>query len=425
MIKKFEKLGNHVFVTKLAGFEHSKYIQYNQTKKPIADSDIPLVQGCNIRNGFFTEEYEWYISKDISDSLLRSKLTKECILVPYVGSNLGEVGIFYHPYDCHLASNIAKIELIDDYFDLEFLKYYLQSPIGQKYLFQSKQGSAQLNITMEAIRNTLVFNYSIETQKKIALFFKKIDDKILLNNKINDNLQQVILTIFNRWFNQFEFDLEEGKTYSSSRRNFAFNSILKKEIPEGWIVENIAQNKLSSLIDVGVDYFTSKNYIATANVNGTMIQDGNDVTYENRESRANMQPSLNSIWFAKMKNSVKHIFISSNSQWFLDKYILSTGFCGIKCTELSFPYIASVIMQPYFEAAKDKMAHGATQQAVNNEDLKNIPLLVPSDEVLQKYSKIVLPIFKKMNEIQLENQKLMALRDNLLPLLMNGQVTIR
>lgn len=243
--------------------------------------------------------------------------------------------------------------------------------------------------------------------------------------KLNDNLQQVILTIFNRWFNQFEFDLEEGKTYSSSRRNFVFNSILKKEIPEGWIVENIAQNKLSSLIDVGVDYFTSKNYIATANVNGTMIQDGNDVTYENRESRANMQPSLNSIWFAKMKNSVKHIFISSNSQWFLDKYILSTGFCGIKCTELSFPYIASVIMQPYFEAAKDKMAHGATQQAVNNEDLKNIPLLVPSDEVLQKYSKIVLPIFKKMNEIQLENQKLMALRDNLLPLLMNGQVTIR
>lgn len=425
MIKKFEKLGNHVFVTKLAGFEHSKYIQYNQTKKPIADSDIPLVQGCNIRNGFFTEEYEWYISKDISDLLLRSKLTKECILVPYVGSNLGEVGIFYHPYDCHLASNIAKIELIDDYFDLEFLKYYLQSPIGQKYLFQSKQGSAQPNITMEAIRNTLVFNYSIETQKKIALFFKKIDDKILLNNKINDNLQQVILTIFNRWFNQFEFDLEEGKTYSSSRRNFVFNSILKKEIPEGWIVENIAQNKLSSLIDVGVDYFTSKNYIATANVNGTMIQDGNDVTYENRESRANMQPSLNSIWFAKMKNSVKHIFISSNSQWFLDKYILSTGFCGINCTELSFPYIASVIMQPYFEAAKDKMAHGATQQAVNNDDLKNIPLLVPSDEVLQKYSKIVLPIFKKMNEIQLENQKLMALRDNLLPLLMNGQVTIR
>lgn len=195
MIKKFEKLGNHVFVTKLAGFEHSKYIQYNQTKKPIADSDIPLVQGCNIRNGFFTEEYEWYISKDISDLLLRSKLTKECILVPYVGSNLGEVGIFYHPYDCHLASNIAKIELIDDYFDLEFLKYYLQSPIGQKYLFQSKQGSAQPNITMEAIRNTLVFNYSIETQKKIALFFKKIDDKILLNNKINDNLSYSYLSI--------------------------------------------------------------------------------------------------------------------------------------------------------------------------------------------------------------------------------------
>ena len=82
-------------------------------------------------------------------------------------------------------------------------------------------------------------------------------------------------------------------------------------------------------------------------------------------------------------------------------------------------------MQPYFELAKDKMAHGATQQAINNDDLENIPLLVPSDEVLQKYNKIVLPFFKKMNEIQHENQKLKILRDNLLPLLMNGQIITR
>lgn len=307
-----------------------------------------------------------------------------------------------------------------------YLNAFLKTKVARKYFSNQSSGSGQrYTLTKEGIGAVKITFPDLPQQLYISTLFDNICKKIRINNQINDNLQQVILTIFNRWFNQFEFDLEEGKTYSSSRRNFVFNSILKKEIPEGWIVENIAQNKLSSLIDVGVDYFTSKNYIATANVNGTMIQDGNDVTYENRESRANMQPSLNSIWFAKMKNSVKHIFISSNSQWFLDKYILSTGFCGIKCTELSFPYIASVIMQPYFEAAKDKMAHGATQQAVNNEDLKNIPLLVPSDEVLQKYSKIVLPIFKKMNEIQLENQKLMALRDNLLPLLMNGQVTIR
>ena len=94
----FESLNNHSFVTKLAGFEHTEYIQNNETRNRINDDDIPLVQGKNIRKGNFVEKYDWYISKAISDNLMRSKLNKRCILIPYVGSNLGEVGIFNAPY---------------------------------------------------------------------------------------------------------------------------------------------------------------------------------------------------------------------------------------------------------------------------------------------------------------------------------------
>lgn len=188
MKNKYEKLNSHVFVTKLAGFEHSKYIQFNETKHKEKENDIPLVQGQNIRNGRFIERYNYYISKNISDKLGRSKLNKKCILIPYVGSNLGEVGIFYHPYDCHMASNIAKIELVDDYFNIEYLKYYLQSPIGQSYLFIDKQGSAQPNITMQSIRNTLIIDRSKKEQEGIANILLKIDKKINNNNQINNNL---------------------------------------------------------------------------------------------------------------------------------------------------------------------------------------------------------------------------------------------
>ena len=187
-MNKYEKLDSHAFVTKLAGFEHSKYIQYNETRKKANIDDVPLVQGKNIRNGRFVEYYDWYIAKRISDNLVRSKLNKRCILIPYVGSNLGEVGIFEHPYDCHMASNIAKVELIDEYFNLDYLKYYLQSNIGQAYLFQSKQGSAQPNITMEAIRNTKVIYRNKNVQNKIANILKEIDNKIDNNNQINNNL---------------------------------------------------------------------------------------------------------------------------------------------------------------------------------------------------------------------------------------------
>ena len=187
-MNEFETLNNHVFVTKLAGFEHSKYIQNYETKTKINESDIPLVQGKNIRNGNFVEMYDWYIDKQISDKLIRSKLDKRCILIPYVGSNLGEVGIFEHPYDCHMASNIAKVELVDDYFDMDYLKYYLQSNIGQLYLFQNKQGSAQPNITMESIRNTKVIYKSKNEQIRISSILNKIEQKIESNTKINNNL---------------------------------------------------------------------------------------------------------------------------------------------------------------------------------------------------------------------------------------------
>lgn len=63
MKSSYEKLSSHVFVTKLAGFEHSKYIQYNETKNRQKEDDIPLVQGQNIKNGFFVEKYNYYISK--------------------------------------------------------------------------------------------------------------------------------------------------------------------------------------------------------------------------------------------------------------------------------------------------------------------------------------------------------------------------
>lgn len=106
MDKDFEPLENYVFVTKLAGFEHTNYIQGKATHTPVLDTDIPMVQGKNIRNGFFVDEFDWYIDRNVSDKLPRSVLDKPCILIPYVGSNLGEVGVFYANRRCHLASNI-------------------------------------------------------------------------------------------------------------------------------------------------------------------------------------------------------------------------------------------------------------------------------------------------------------------------------
>ncbi len=185
----YEEIAPYVFVTKLAGFEHSEYIQPNATRTPKTISDVPMVQGKNIRNGSFVEKYDWYIKKEISDLLPRSILNKKCILIPYVGSNLGEVGIFHNKYICHLASNIAKVELNSDKYLLEYMMYYMQSPIGQAYLFQAKQGSSQPNITMESIRQTKIIKRTLFEQERIVSILSSVDAQIKRNNNMVQKLQ--------------------------------------------------------------------------------------------------------------------------------------------------------------------------------------------------------------------------------------------
>lgn len=420
----YEKLDPHVFVTKLAGFEHSEYIQPHATHEKVNSSDIPMVQGKNIRNGIFVKEYDWYINENISNSLPRSVLNKPCILIPYVGSNLGEVGIFYNHERCHLASNIAKVELIDNKYDLEYLKYYLQSPLGQKYLFKEIQGSSQPNITMQSIRDTLIIQKDLEEQCNIAKTLLSIDKKIENNKKINENLQQQLKLLYDYWFTQFDFPDENGKPYKSSGGKMIWNEKLKREIPIEFEVCNLYNNPLTSIIKPGVDHFSTKKYFATADVIGTDILEGKSINFETRESRANMQPTLNSVWFAKMKNSVKHLYLNKEMKSFINNSILSTGFCGVQCSFENFEYVSTFIEHSYFETLKDMLAHGATQEAVSNDDLASVIILIPTNNVLHKWHKMTNNIYAEISKNVCENRALIQLRDWLLPMLMNGQATI-
>lgn len=203
-----------------------------------------------------------------------------------------------------------------------------------------------------------------------------------------------------------------------------WNDTLKKNIPGRWKVQSVISNCLASVIKPGVEVFDTKSYLATADIKGTKISVGPIINYVDRESRANMQPSINSVWFAKMKNSIKHLNLNKEMQRVISNTILSTGFCGLQCSEESFEYIASYIANPYFEIHKDMLAHGATQEAINNDDLAGVHIIIPSDDVLHAYHEITQPIYAQISKNICENQELVKLRDWLLPMLMNGQATI-
>ena len=199
---------------------------------------------------------------------------------------------------------------------------------------------------------------------------------------------------------------------------------LKRDIPEGWTEESVISNSISAPIKPGVEPFSTKIYLATADVSGTRLSAGSLIDYETREGRANMQPTVSSVWFAKMKNSIKHLFLNREMKQLIDGTVLSTGFCGLQCTNESFEYIAAFIEHSYFEDVKNTLAHGATQESVNNDDLLGLTMLVPTSEVLESFHAKARPLYAQISQNICENQKLTEIRDWLLPMLMNGQATI-
>lgn len=306
----------------------------------------------------------------------------------------------------------------------KFMAFYFRSGYFRKLIDCNTIMTlrASFNEDIFSFLNVYLPNYSV--QKKIGDFLYRLEVKTQLNSRINDNLEQQLRAIYDYWFTQFDFPDENGNPYRSSGGKMVWNDALKREIPEGWSVASILSNPLSTVIKPSVARFDTKTYFATADVNGRNILEGTQISYEGRESRANMQPTVNSVWFAKMKNSIKHLILNNEMKDLIDNSILSTGFLGLQVQENAFEYVASFIGSDYFENRKDILAHGATQEAVNNDDLESLFFVIPDDSTLQSFHNATKGAYAKISGNIVENRKLSKLRDWLLPMLMNGQAIV-
>ncbi len=409
-----------------------KYLKVNEIVKSISDTHsfnkekLIAINTSDVLEGRFISSSLTPV-KELKGQF-KKKIKKDDILFSEIRpANKRYARVEFSDTDDYVVSTkLMVLRKFNDDVDLDYFYYWLTSEKTLKILQDRAENRicSFPQITFELLSEYSVPVPDLQTQRKIGSFLKKIDECIDINNSINNRINNTLKLIYNYWFNQFNFPDDNNNPYNFSNGKMVWNKDLKREIPENWNVSNLINNNICSVIKSGVKKFTTKNYLPTANVDGELIIDGEDVTYDNRESRANMEPIKYSVWFAKMKNSIKHISIPNNGQWFIDKYILSTGMEGIKCQDYSFPYINSVICSDYFERHKDVLSHGATQEGVNDEDLKNILFVIPPKEVLEKYSIITTPMLEKKFDILRTNKKLMDIRNSLLPQLMSGQVKL-
>ena len=368
------------------------------------------------------DEVRRFIDQETHDIFLRKYLKKNDVCITLVGNGIGSTCMVPSEKWVTIQNTIGL--RTNSSTDSAFLYYYLK--LIKPSIVNLDRGSSQPSILQgDLLRLKIKVIDSYKQQQNIGAVLSALDDKIELNYKISAELEQMARMLYDYWFIQFDFPDAYGKPYKLSGGQMVYNDLLKREIPEGWKIQNMQNNDLFDLIKPKIAKFSGeKQYLATANVDNLNISNGSAITYENRETRANMQPKEYTVWFAKMKASVKHIMIGDYSVDLLQDAIFSTGFMGVQANRETFEYVALTIHRPYFELVKDANASGATMAAIGNNDMENIKIVVPKPSIITDFHKVVRPILETIDQNRQQSQKLAELRDWLLPMLMNGQIKV-
>ena len=164
---QIKPIGDSCFVTKLAGFEYSKYIHYSDT------GDVVMVKAQNVKNGKLNNKDLSYISNEVSDSLPRSQLAKNDVVMTYVGANIGDVAVIDNKYKYHLAPNVAKIRPNFTIYNSVFLVQLLM--MLRNYIVGNSANTAKAAIGMEKIRLLKLPIPPIDLQNDFASFVQQID----------------------------------------------------------------------------------------------------------------------------------------------------------------------------------------------------------------------------------------------------------
>ena len=189
---EWERVGNVFFVTKLAGFEYTKFF----TKEALSASNpIPIVRAQNVRMGFFEENKNEAISEMLSNQLERSALNKKCLLMTFIGAGIGDTCIFPAERKNHLAPNVAKIEPLDDSISLDYAVSALMSPCGQRGVNAIKKSTAQPSLSMETIRKLLIPIPPLKEQKCISLKLSEALPLVEKYSKVQEEQNQLNVEI--------------------------------------------------------------------------------------------------------------------------------------------------------------------------------------------------------------------------------------
>ncbi len=317
----------------------------------------------------------------------------------------------------------------NDYSDAKFIYYLARSPIFRERAISCMEGtSGRKRVNEGALkRQEILVPRSKSEQRKISAVLSALDDKIELNNQINTELEAMAKTLYDYWFVQFDFPNADGKPYKSSGGKMVYNKVLKREIPEGWDFMTIgdlgnvvggstpSKGDDSNFCTNGTSWITPKDL--SINSGKKFITRGElDVSEKGlKEASLNILPK-NSVLMSS-RAPVGYLAINRK------ECTTNQGFKSIVCDK-GFPAEYVFYVLQHHMKTIEANATGSTFKEISGTVFKSINIIKPQQKEIVKFVETVRPIFERQNNLELQNQELAHLRDWLLPMLMNGQVTV-
>ena len=376
------------------------------------DFGIPVYSANNIKtSGIQRKEEIRYIDEKIYDSWMKIPLEKGDILLTSEAP-AGEV-FYWDSNDKIIVGQRLYGLKVKKEINSKYLKYYLQSSIGQKAILSQQSGSTVSGISAKTFTNIKIHLPEKNKQDDIGEFLYILDKKNETNNKINLELESMVKTIYDYWFLQFEFPNEDGKPYKSSGGKMVWSKELKREIPEGWEVK-----KLKDIVYLGND----KKYEGpNVNTIDLSVMPSSSISLNEINESKNFDTNL-----YEMK---KYDILFGSIRAYLKKAGIAPCDGAVTGTVYSFRCFNK---NDYNFALETLCSDNMFNYACKNSKGSKMPV-IGSDRILEYPIAYNNNITKRFNDISvkemiasnvMENQELASLRDFLLPLLMNGQVVI-
>ena len=347
-------------------------------------------------------------------ALTKDSETRDDIGVPtYIADDFDDVILGYH---------CALITPNKDILDGRYLNALLHTDYAKKYFACNASGSGQrYALSVEALNSFPVPMIPLRNQERIGEIFSALDKKIELNRRINQNLEAMAKQFYDYWFVQFDFPNEEGKPYKSSGGKMVWNEKLKRNIPVGWHCGNLFEIAVFTNGLACQKFRPKDDEVPLPVIKIREMHDG--ISVDTEEVTSNIPESV------KVYNG--DVLFSWSAS--LEVMLWAYGLGGLnqhifKVTSAndfpkSFYYFQLLdyvdVFKKMAEARKTTMGH------ITQDHLQQSTIAIPDNkDIADKFEELISPIFKQIVKLQEEISNFIKQRDELLPLLMNGQITI-